>query len=187
MEKRGRTGEAGMGLIELLIYSALLVTVMLAVGGMLISLLTTQRNVVNAADTASASQLVAESLQSGIRNSTAVKLDSIGASDQLLLARSASSESSVSWVCLAWYYSAQTGQVRTFRSSSAIASPTAVDLAGWTLLAQGVSPTFGSGIFSLTGTRLSVAFKHRISNEAASSIQTSVSTRGGPWGSAPCF
>lgn len=187
MGKSSGPSEAGMGLIELVVYSALLVTVMLAVGGMLISLLTTQRNVVNAANTSGSAQLIAKSLQSGIRNSTAVKLNAIGASDQLLLARSASAENSVSWVCLAWYFSGQTGQVRTITSSSAIPTPTSGDLTGWTLLAQGVSPSSGSGIFSLAGTRLSFSFEQRISNEAATSIQTSISARGGPWVSAPCF
>ncbi len=177
--------QGGVGLIELLVYSALLLVVLSVVGGMLVTMLTVQRNVVNEANSVTRAHLIAQSLETGIRNSTAVKLEGNGSGSQFLLARSATGSPTASFTCIAWYYSLESKSVRYRRSSTAITFPTSTDLAGWTVLGDEVQPVSNGGIFQLVGSRLNLNFSQR--SEAPVTITTSISTRGGSWESAPCF
>ena len=179
-----------MGLIELIVYSALTIVVLSVVGGILVTILTVQRNVVNGATTAEQAQLIAETVESGVRNATAIKIENFSSGDQMVTARSAKTGSTITWSCLAWYFSADSiheGNIRYFRSSTAIATPNSGELASWTLLGEGISQVSSTPIFSIAGTSLSLQFSEQVESDPAVTINSTTYVRGGPWKSDPCF
>jgi prepilin-type N-terminal cleavage/methylation domain-containing protein len=150
-------GERGFTLVELLVYVALLGIVLFILGGMLITGLTTERTVTRASDETRIGQLVSRSVEKGIRNATAFKVESVG-SDQLLRARSADvsvagTTTTTTWRCLAWYYRASDGAFfATTRTAGAVSLPgtvpPAIPLNAWTLYGSGLKPVGTSPVFS---------------------------------------
>jgi len=179
--------ERGFGLVELIIYAALSLTVLSAVGGVVISMVNVQNQVMNSANAAEQAQLISRSVGSGVRNSTAITLETVSSVDQILRVRTASSTATATWFCQAWYFSASERAVRFKSSSTAIQTPTGQDLAGWTLLGSGVTAAQGQQIFLLSGAKVSLAFAEQLGSEAPIVIRTSASGRGAVRISAPCF
>lgn len=177
----------GIGLVELLIYTALSLIVLSAVGGVVISLVNVQNQVMNTASAAEQSQLVARTIEAGVRNATAIDLQTVNSSDQMLSVRTASATGTAVWSCRVWYFSLPNKSLFTRTSNTAIGVPTQQGLAGWTLLAVGVSPPQGQQIFTLSGTKVGVYFAEQVAKETPIFIKTSVSQRGGVRISAPCF
>lgn len=137
----------GLTLIELMVYSVLLVSVLLIVGTIMISTLSIERVVRESAQTTTDAQLAATSIEVGVRNASDAKLTNIGA-DQLLVVRTVGNDpNSVAWKCMAWYFSASSGTIRTTSTTNdATAVPVpASEPASWTLLASGISAP-GSGV-----------------------------------------
>jgi len=178
--------DAGFTLIEIMVYLGLVTVILVVVGSIFSSLLRVQGAVVGGTSAAENSQLVSKSVENGIRNGTAVSLQSVG-SDQLVFARTAGNGSSTTWRCQAWYYDATNKEVRFTYSPSAIATPNAAQLANWQLLSSGITPSSGSTIFSLAGSRLSLAFNAKSTNTTVVTVQTSVAVEAGSWVSSPCF
>lgn len=149
-----------MSLVELLIYSFLLVVILTIAGGIIINALTSQRTVTTLGSAASSGQLVSASVEQGIRNASAFKVETPTALGQLLRSRTVRvTEAGVStWQCVAWFRSA-TGNFYTKTSASLIAVPAvAADLATWTLVATGVGlPTGTAQAFTGTASQLSLA------------------------------
>ena len=171
-----------------MIYTALSLVVLGIVGGILIVSLTTQQSVTTTSLAASSAQLVADTVETGIRNSTAFTLTTQPSGNQFLVARSAGAGSSPSWECVAWYYTAgASGSVHYLHRATSIAAPSSSDLASWTLLGAGISPTQGSTIFSGSTTVLSLNFKESSPGNPTVTIATSVTSQAGPVMSAPCF
>jgi len=190
MKLTAMKNDRGMGLIELIVYSALTVVVLSVVGGILITILTVQRNVVNGATTAEQAQLIAETVESGVRNATAIQIENFSSGDQMVTARSAKTGSTITWSCLAWYFTANSvhgGNIRYLRSNSAIVTPNSSELSNWTLLGEGVSPVSSTPVFSLAGTSLSLQFSEQVESDPAVTINSTSYVRGGPWKSDPCF
>ena len=157
--RRLREEESGLTLVELLVTIVLLSLVGTVVGGIMISLLNTQRTVSSVtADTRSA-QLIADAIGTPIRNASSFQLSSIGSNDQLLVARVASSTATITWRCTAWYYSASQQRLFTTDQTSAIAAPTSASLATWTVLADGVTPLGETYIFTADGPVVEVAYQ----------------------------
>jgi hypothetical protein len=180
--------DVGMSMVELLIYLGLLVVVVVILGGLLINLLNVQKRVVNGTSAAQQAQSIAQALQVGVRNATAIKLVQIGSTDQMVSLRSAQSNSPASYVCIAYYFSsANGGSLRYQRSAGAIATPSVGQLASWTLLGQGLTGTQSGQMFALAQQRLSFGFVSRLQSSPATTIQSIVTARGGPVESAPCF
>lgn len=181
--------ERGFTLVELLIYSMLLMIVLAIVGSMLVSTVTTSKKVDSVTTASTAAQLVADSVERGIRNSSDFHLTTPTGTDQLLVARTAQGGSTINWVCAAWYYSAAGGgTIRHTTSTTTIpAAPTAADLAGWTLLDTGVAPASGTAIFSATGSAVTVSFKGLAGNNAPVAISSSVFSRAGSTGVPACY
>ena len=89
--------DAGYTLVELLFYSSLLVLILTVVGGMLLNTITSEQKVLDSAQANSSSQVIASSVQSGVRNATALVVTDIADSDdQLLVATTVSSDKNVS-------------------------------------------------------------------------------------------
>lgn len=183
---RQARGEQGLGLIELMIYAAFSLVVLGMVGSIFIVMLTTQQNVLATNSSASSAQLVATTVETGIRNSTAFALTTEPNGNQFLVARSAGSGANPSWQCIAWYYSVD-GAIRYHRSESAITAPSSGELTSWTLLGTGLLPTQGSTIFSGSGRILNLDFQESSPETPTVTIATSVSSQAGPVESAPCF
>ena len=122
-------------------------------GGMLISGLTVERTVTRASDETRLGQLISRSIEKGVRNATAFKVESVG-SDQILRTRSADvnvsgATTTVTWRCMAWYYRASDGAVfSTTRTDGAVSKPgtvaPATPLTAWTYYGSGVKPAAGA-------------------------------------------
>ncbi len=146
-EWRRRAPDGGYTLVELLIYSGLLVLILTVVGGMLMNTLTSQQKVLKSAGANASSQIIAESVQNAVRNATALTLTQ-GADpdtqDQLLVAVTVSNDPSTTAnarVCQAWYYSEAGGAIYYRRATvqQKIIAPTTEQLAdnnmtGWSQL-----------------------------------------------------
>jgi prepilin-type N-terminal cleavage/methylation domain-containing protein len=174
-----RRDDRGFTLIELLASSLIFAAIFTVIGSIFISLVRTQESVEATTQTTNVGQLIARSIDDGIRNSSGFQLSTIG-DDQLLTARTASSGAALTWTCVAWYYAAGgDGSIRTFSSSTAIATPSAAQLANWTLLIEGVDPRVGSTVFSVTGPRLDVAFDALADGQNPTAIEFSVAPPAG--------
>ncbi|MBB5632941.1 type II secretory pathway pseudopilin PulG [Cryobacterium mesophilum] len=185
---RPQASERGFTLIELLVYSLLLSLVIMIVGGMIFSSVTAARSVVNTTETSTSAQLVAKSVVTGIRNSSDFRLSNPVGNDQLLVARRASSGATLSWICTAWYYTdADGGSIRFKSSALPITAPTPAELSTWTLLATGVTPVSGTGIFSALNERLSLSIHGLDGLHPPTDITTSATSRAGASGSLTCF
>lgn len=183
------SSEDGLTLIELLVYSILLVVVLLIVGTILISTQNIGLIVRESTTTASAAQLAATSIESGVRNATAVKLTDIG-SDQMLQVRTAGTDPNApTWRCQTWYFSDSAGTIRSLSSASdavAVASPTS-EPTSWGLLAGNIEPSSGTGIFTQSGNSITMNFHGTTDDTAPVVISTSVALRTAFLESASCF
>jgi len=144
----GESSEAGLSLIEVLIYMVLAVVVLIIVGGLLIASLTSERKVRDSTQASNTGQLVARSVGEGVRNARAIKITSPSGGGQLLMVRTASVTTSQTWLCQAWYFGGGIlGEVRTRTTSPASAIPSLpADIATWTLLGTGINPVSGGAV-----------------------------------------
>lgn len=181
--------EVGFTLIELLVYCMLMVIVVAIASGMLITVMKNSMTVTAMNATTSAGQLAVDSIDSSIRNSSDFQLSNPGGTDQLLVTRTASTAAGpITWSCMAWYYSASgTGSIRSMRSTTTIISPSAIGLATWTLLADGVKPLTGTAVFTATAKQVTVSFKSAGPNQTPIGITSAAVSRAGASGSPACY
>lgn len=183
-----RRDDTGLTLIELMITCLILSLVLLAITGVTISILTTQRTVAAVTTTTSTAQAAADQIAAGIRNASDVRLTTPTGSDQLLVVRTADRGSTLSWSCRAWYYSATEGSIRSTRTSGAsIAAPTSTQLATWTVVIEDVVPRSGSTIFTVVSGGISLAFDARIDASTPVVIETTAVKRTGVTEVGSCF
>lgn len=182
------TCQDGFTLIELIVYSALLMLVLSVVGGIFLGGLNTATNVRTVTNASTAGQIVADSVETNIRNASDFQLTVPSATDdQFLVARTAQRGDTLTWSCIAWYYSAAgEGSIHFKQSDVAILEPTTLELTNWVLLDQGVTPASGTTIFSSSGQRLSMAFKGDAGNHPPVIITSSATSRAGASGSLTC-
>jgi hypothetical protein len=170
-----------------MVYSVILAVVIGVVASIYLSLNTTQGIVSTKVQATSQAQLAADSIETGVRNSSAYSLTAPTVSTQLLQARVATGTTSVVWKCAAWYYSTSKSSLYYKTSATAIAAPTTATLSSWTLLATGVSPVTGATIFSSASQTVSFSFSVDTGNESAATVSSSAVQRAGLWVSSPCF
>lgn len=139
------SANTGFTLIELLVYMAFAVVVLTLVAGMLISALAAEKSITARSEATTTGQFLAQSVHSGVRSATRVKLTS-SRTDQLLIAETTGGAAVAATTCEAWYYTAANSGAVYFKRAEPkliekITSPTSVEgFRGWTLLAHGVSP-----------------------------------------------
>lgn len=187
----------GITLVELVIYSLLLVIIGGFVGNLIVRGFIAQRDVGEASAATSTGQNAAQSIAAGIRNASVIGLVSSSAGTELLVARVAGNDATISWTCQAWYYDGD--DIRTVSSSTG--APTEAQAANGTILASGVNgldattPVFSAPSTFSTATR-SVRIQFESSNGEGQNVlfdTTAVSRQpipaGGPGteGVAPCF
>jgi prepilin-type N-terminal cleavage/methylation domain-containing protein len=144
--------DRGFTLIELLVSSVLAVLVLSIVGGMLISSMSTENTVKDSTESTSLGQLASSSVTHGVRAASALSVTTPAADTQLLRALIVDDvlANPVVAHCESWFYA--DGELRTKRSSTAISVPASpADVAGWTLLADGVEQVGTTPVFALTG------------------------------------
>jgi hypothetical protein len=178
---RLRHTDDGISMAELLVYCLLLGGVMTLVGSLLINSLRTEDTVSGVIDASTAAQLTASSVETGIRNSSVFKLETVNGSDQLLRARVV--DNTGVWTCTAWYYSNSENTVRFKQDTGALTAPgwSSSALANWTLLASNVEPAAGAAatapIFSQTTSQLTLNFRVLAGDNPPATIKTSAIRR----------
>jgi Flp pilus assembly pilin Flp len=179
--------ERGITLIEVMVYALLLSVVIAIAGGMIFSAVTTSKTVVSITENSTAGQLVARSVVTGIRNSSDFQLSGPVGDDQMLVARRAGSNATLTWSCEAWYYAATDNKVWFTSSNVAILPPTAAEVVTWTLLTEDVQPVSGSAIFTALNDRLSISILGLDGAHRPIDITSSATSRAGASGSLSCY
>ena len=163
MTPRLRRDDAGFSLVELLVAMGLFGIIITIVGSVIISALTADRTVREVTGSTTDGQLVVNSIEGTVRNSTAVAVSI--AADGVSTFATARTTAGGSARCQAWFYDDSLGAVFQRSSSTAIAAPNPGAVGTeWTHVSDGVAPVDdGSGtllpVFALEGTRgLSVTF-----------------------------
>ena len=180
--------ERGYTLVELIVYSSLLIVVVAVVAGLFVSGLTATERVQTVTAATTSGQVVADSIETNVRNSTDFLLSTPAGTDQFLVARTVNRDSTLSWQCVAWYYSAAgTGSIHFTQSSGAILAPTVSELQAWTLVQEGITPVSGTSIFSASGQQLTVNFTSLAGDHPPVVISSSATSRAGASGNLTCF
>lgn len=136
------SSNAGFTLVELLVYSVLMIVVLLIVGGFLISSLRAQNTVANATQASSAGQLVSRSVGHGVRNAISLSYSPAGIGvPEKLTALTMSSDGTL--ICQAWAFDGD--EVRTTTSAGKIST----SVSTWTLLGDGMQVHTTMGATSL--------------------------------------
>jgi len=160
---RLRGDEDGFTLVELVVATAVLSVILLAIGGLLFGTTITQRSVSAVSQSTSSAQTAADAIRTQVRNASEFRLFPVGAADQLLVARVAGTGSTATYTCVGWYYAAVEHELRTrswgVNGSTAIPTSSAV-ASTWALLLDGVSPRSGSAVFQPpSGGTIEVAYE----------------------------
>jgi type II secretory pathway pseudopilin PulG len=184
--------EAGITLVELLIYMLLSVIVLAVVGGVLVTGLRTQARVQTVTDATTTAQQIVSSIQSGVRNASAVTVISPPtAGSQMLIARVVGMDpASTAATCQAWYYTPTNGgAVYMKKTSSPISQPGSDPPSGWSLLGVGVTPSSNGGsVFTApAGLRVELTFNVAAVAQPYVAMLTTVYTPQTTTVSAPCY
>lgn len=170
--------QAGLTLIELLIYMVLAVMVLFIVGGLLVTSLSSERTVRDSTRASNTGQLIAQSVGQGVRNATAMKVTDLGGGSQLLMVRTASVTTGQAWLCQAWYFGG--GEVRTTMTSPATLIPTSTaNIATWSLLGTGMQSVSGGPVFTASPTTnpRSVILNFDVSAGTSKSVRINTSAK----------
>ena len=186
--------EAGITLVELLIYALLSLVVLAVVGGVLVSGLRTQATVQTVSDATTTAQQIVSSVQSGVRNASAVTIVSPPtAGSQMLIARVVGLDpSSAAPSCQAWYYTPSNGgalYTKKTTPAAVIAVPSSDPPTGWSLLGVGVTPFSSGGAVFTAPAGLSVTLNIYVAaaSQPHVSISTEIYTPQTTTVSAPCY
>jgi hypothetical protein len=181
--------DEGFSLGELAVYGMLLGVVLTTAAGILISGTIAERTVRVVVGASTESQLAADSLETGIRNSSGYAVTVPSSGTQVLRARVAQGTTSVVWNCAAWYYTPNlsNGSIWYKTSTAAIANPTTGNISTWTMLVDDVRPASGTTIFAIGANQLSFAFETLAGTDPPASISSSATSRANVWETAPCF
>jgi hypothetical protein len=187
--RRLMNNDDGFTLSELAVYGALLGVVLTTAAGILISGTIAEKTVRVTVGASTESQLAADSIETGIRNSSGYAISTPSAGTQLLRARVAQGTTSIVWNCAAWYYSPNlsNGSIWYKTSTTAIANPTTANISTWTMLVDDVDPLTGTTIFSIGANQLSFAFQTEAGDDPPASISSSATSRASVWETPPCF
>lgn len=207
--------QRGYTLVELLVYVSLFVIVLAIVGGFLINSLSAEKGVRGAANASNHGQLLAQSLQHGIRNAKAIRVTQPPVSAaapkfhpagmQLLVVESMTGATDPAVTrCQAWLYTPSRGGqmfVRNVASgpitvpnlaSSFVPDPSlpsgtrVVAPSGWALYGEDVKPT-GALPFSATATGVSFDLALTVPGSDPMTMRGAESSRQTLAGSSTCF
>jgi hypothetical protein len=171
----------GFTLVELLVYCILLVVILAIAGGMLISAITSQRDIASLGTASSTGQEVAQNINQDVRNASSVTVGVPTAFGQSLSMRTALvTGATVVWRCRAYFLTATGSLYLTTSTTLPIVIPVAVlGLASWTKLADGVAlaPTATQAFTSTgTGTSLQVAVNVDVAGGNGKAVRIATAT-----------
>ncbi len=195
MKTSPKASDKGFTLIELLISSGISVLIMTVTGGMLLSGLRSQESAQTVTSAANTAQEIVRSVQSGVRNASAITITSNSITGtQLLLVRSiGSNPTTTAPSCQAWYYTPASGgsvYTRITSPASAIALPNGGPNGIWTKLGTGVTPAdpvTGKVFNAPSGSRVELRFDVAAGRHPYVRINTTTYTPQSTSVSAPCF
>ena len=144
------SADDGFTLVELIVATAVLSVILLAVGGLMFSTTITQRTVTAVSDASNSAQTAADGLRTQLRNAAEFRLTTVDGHDQLLIARVAGGSSTASYQCRAWYFASEEHELRSRTwpvagSTTLPTQPSSVE--AWPLLLTGVTPRTGPAVF----------------------------------------
>jgi Tfp pilus assembly protein PilW len=172
---RGRRDDAGVTLIELMIYGLLSTLVLAMVGALFASNARVNNVVQSSSQVSGTAQIIADSVTRGVLNADWISTPTTGTS-QFVVAHTAGSGASVTWNCQAWFYdTANGGTVYTKISPNRIAAP--VSIVGWTRLGSGITKVNGAAIFSGSGGGVTLSMNATAKGTAPVLVATSVTKR----------
>lgn len=154
MRRRALTDDAGITLVELLVYSVLLTIVLTVAGGLLISTLHSQRTVREQTEASTTGQVALRLIERSVRNAAKYNMPS-GFGNNLLITKTRVGEDpslASSWECRAWFFDVTTGDLR-HTSSPATGTPVTagltmpIDTSTWDLVFEDVVKVPGEDIF----------------------------------------
>jgi hypothetical protein len=178
------TVDSGVTLVELLVYSALLLVVLVALSSLFIATATAQKNVEAVTESSNAAQVASRSIAAGIRSSSNYLLTTPTPGTQLLTARVAvGTGASIVWMCQGWYYSASEKTIRYSTSNTALAAPTTT----WLLLASGIKPGSTGAVFAADSSKVSIDFVATAGSNPPASIKSAISSRAKTGANGKCF
>lgn len=129
------TDEAGISLVEVIMYSALSALLLSVLGGLFYAGFTTQASAAGRNAATGSAVVASNSLQTAVRNAS-----SISVTGTVLKARVATGASG--WQCVAW---ALTVDNKLVYKTSSVAITSSTDYSGWATLATGVLGRLESG------------------------------------------
>lgn len=152
--RRAIGDDRGITLAEMIVVMLVTSIILITVGSMYISTLHVEKTVVALSDTTNSAQLVARSIDEGIRNGVQIRpLASGGDGGQLLVTCTAGGAAAITYTWQAWYYSPTgdgTLRTRSFASGLPPVVPDAATLQTWTLLLTNIEPRGAAGtVFTL--------------------------------------
>jgi hypothetical protein len=148
------------------------------------STLGSERTIRTTTQATSGGQLVAQSIDKGVRNATWIDLTA-ASGEYFLTVRTASSTAVVTYSCQAWYITpAGAAYMRT--SPTKITKPVAGNVTGWTLLSTGIQQSGSSSILSRSGREIAMSFEVDAGDAPDVLISTSALSRQTSTESAPC-
>jgi Tfp pilus assembly protein PilW len=184
LARRLRDETSGFTLIELVVASSLTVIIAVVIGGILISTLGSEKTIRTTTEATSGGQLVAQSIDKGVRNATWIDLTAVSG-EYFLTVRTASSTAVVTFSCQAWYITpAGTAYLKT--SPTKITKPVGGNVSGWTLLTTGIQQAGTASILSRTGRQIDMTFEVDAGDAQNVLISTSALSRQSSTESAPC-
>jgi Tfp pilus assembly protein FimT len=177
---REHRDDAGVTLVELLVYIFITVIIGALMAGVFINGLKSQTTTTDRDTATGKAQVVTNSLQTSLRNASAVSPASGTTNALVALVATGSS----GWQCRAWVLTSA-GTLVYRASSSAINTG---NTTGWTVLASGVTGTFTGGkAFSLSSsTQVGYAFSVSVSS-ATVPISGAVTAQAVMTGGGPCW
>lgn len=182
------TSESGLTMIELLVASVIAVLVLALVGSLLTSSLRVERATRTVAEATDLGQLVARTVQAGVRNASKVSLTDTG-NTQLLRVRTAGTAETPSWLCQAWFYTPDAGgalYMKVTSPAAPISAPTSSTLPSWTKLGDGINPS-GAKVFTAVLGLVTLDFTVRAGSSSPIPIKSTATTRTLETESTPCF
>lgn len=184
----GRRTDAGLTLVELTIAMALSVLILGVAVGLFASAAKSQTTISDRSNASTSAQLVMRSLTQGIENASEFTVQASG-SDLMVVARTASTGTTLTWKCRAWYYQASSRTVRTTTTADGtkILLPTSAQLGSWGRLATGVQPVGTNPIFQGVGQNLQVGFVAAVAAGQSVTMQTTILQQTGVGASGTCY
>jgi prepilin-type N-terminal cleavage/methylation domain-containing protein len=180
------TAQQGFSLIELIFYMLIGSVLLAVVTGVFISLYSVQENVLQSGKSAGELQLVATSVNYGVRNSTAVSLSETD-SGQLLMAETLTGADEAITICQAWWFDGENMSIYAASGPTKESLPTVLSTNGWTLLSDKVEAIDGSPLFTQIGNTVAFSMKSTNSQGLVTDIRSQISGQGQFSESSSCF